>query len=178
MEIINTKRLILRPFEYKDLDDVHQYASNPDVVKYMLFGPNSLEDTRSFIDKIIYQYRDELPIRHLEYAIEYNNKLIGGISLHLEKNMQIGEIGWILNPIFHRQGIMSEAAIAFVDYALNVINAKKIIAHCDERNIASFRLMEKLGMKNVGINKGVRVNKKNSLYEFDELVYELNNLNI
>ena len=46
---LETEKLILRPFVESDFEAVHSYASNYDNIKYMVFGPNSMDDTRDFI---------------------------------------------------------------------------------------------------------------------------------
>ncbi len=50
---MHTKRLTIRPFKYEDINDVHEYASNPEITKYMLFGPNTYEDSMNFVHLII-----------------------------------------------------------------------------------------------------------------------------
>ena len=53
MELVS-ERLILREFSHADFEDVHGYASNLENIKYMIWGPNSEEDTIEFLDDIVY----------------------------------------------------------------------------------------------------------------------------
>ena len=48
---IHTKRLTLRDYIETDVDDIHEYGSDPIVVKYMPFGPNTIEDSQDFLDR-------------------------------------------------------------------------------------------------------------------------------
>lgn len=48
---LHTERLVLRDFEEADWEAVHCYASDPEVVRYMSWGPNTEEDTRGFIQR-------------------------------------------------------------------------------------------------------------------------------
>lgn len=173
MEIIKTKRLKLRPYRLEDIDSVHVYGSDKDIVKYMLFGPNTYDESKNFVTKIINEYYTEDPVKHLEYAIELDGLMIGGISIHIDFENKSGEMGWILNPKYHRKGIVSEAAEALKDYAIEKYTLLKVIAKCDSRNIASQGVMLKIGMIKKSIEKGSRIDKKTGLYEFDNLVYEL-----
>ena len=49
MVLIQTERLVLREFNEDDWRAVHEYASDPKVVRYMDWGPNTQEETLSLI---------------------------------------------------------------------------------------------------------------------------------
>lgn len=172
MDNIQTKRVLLRPFRLTDVKDVHAYSSDEDVTKYMLFGPNTLEETKSFLTFVV-SYIHEQPQRHFEYAIELNQHVIGAVSLHLNESRDEAEIGWVLHKKYQRQGIMYEAASALKHFAINTFRLQRIIAHCDSRNVASYKLMEKLGMHYVSIEKGITIRKKQGTVIRDELLYAL-----
>ena len=53
MATIRTSRLVLREMEVDDFDSIHAYASDPDVCRYMSFGPNTPEETLAFIARSI-----------------------------------------------------------------------------------------------------------------------------
>jgi [ribosomal protein S5]-alanine N-acetyltransferase len=171
---IYTKRLTLRPFQYKDIQDVHQYASDPDITKYMLFGPNTIEDTENFVNLIIDTWYHEFPIRHYEMIIEKDSHVLGAVSIHLSDDLLEGELGWILKKEFWNLGFITEAAQALKEFAIMELKIKKLIAHCDSRNIGSIRVMEKIGLKRHSLTKNVRRDKKSGEYIFDELLYEEN----
>ena len=172
MKNIQTKRLLLRPFQITDFTDVHAYSSDEDVTRYMLFGPNSPEETNAFLNFVV-SYAHEQPQKHFEYAIEFHDHVIGAVSLHLNDRADEAEIGWVLHKDYHRKGIMFEASSALKNFALENFRLKRIIAHCDSRNIASYKLMEKLGMHYVSIEKGISIHKKQGTIIRDELLYEL-----
>ena len=173
MVSIISLRLKLRPFLYSDLDAIHEYASNPDVTQYTLFGPNTLDETRAFLVHVIENEYKSIPQRSCEYGIEYESKLIGAVSIHYNGTFQEAEVGWILNPKYQHQGFAYEAASALIKYGVNNFPLKRIIAHCDSRNTASYKLMEKLGMKFISIEKGVKIEKIDGIHYRDEMLYEL-----
>lgn len=59
---ITTNRLLLRELNPIDLNDIQEYATDPQVIKYMTFGPNTKEDTRNFIElcrETVKKHREE-----------------------------------------------------------------------------------------------------------------------
>lgn len=65
-----------------------------------------------------------------------------------------------------------EAARAVVVWAKETLSVNRFVAHCDSENIASWKTMEKLGMKRVSCTGG-RFNKLNPTEERDEFLYEM-----
>ncbi|GAH64863.1 unnamed protein product, partial [marine sediment metagenome] len=63
-----TDRLILREFTGPDWKAVHEYASDPDVVRYLTWGPNSQKDSHVFIQRVISYQKDD-PRRDHEFAV-------------------------------------------------------------------------------------------------------------
>lgn len=167
---INTKRLILRPLGMKYLKTVHEYAVDIENTKYMKYLPNeTLEDTMTFLQKADTEWRSDKPSFY-EFAIIYENQQVGAVSIYLEDNLS-GEMGWIINKKYWRQGIAYEAAAALLDFAARELQIKHFIAHCDADNIASYKIMEKLGMSRTSTHKG-RKNRA-SEEERTEYKYEL-----
>jgi hypothetical protein len=68
MEVIRTERLVLRDFEEADWKLVHDYASDPEVVRYMEWGPNAIENTRDFIKKAITHFQEH-PRMSYDFAV-------------------------------------------------------------------------------------------------------------
>jgi len=100
LEIIRTGRLLLRGFKESDWQAAHSYASDPEVVSYMDWGPNAEEDTKSFIQRSIAS-QGEQPRRNYTLAILLKDQLIGGCGIHVSdpKNRE-GWIGYCLNRRF------------------------------------------------------------------------------
>lgn len=141
---IQTERLTLRPICLKDLQTTHEYAACTEITQYMLFLPNkTIEETKEFLQYAEGEWSKESP-QTFEFAICLNGQHIGAISLMLgDKND--GELGWILNKKYHRNGYCTEAAQAMVQLAKS-LGLVKLKATCDTRNVASRRVMEKIGM--------------------------------
>lgn len=141
-----TERLTLRPLTTRDLLTTHSYASDAELTKYMMHLPNrSVVDTRDFLLSAEAEWQKPRPSFY-EFAVCLRGEHIGAVSLYLNDNS--GEIGWILNKSFQNNGYCIEAARRVVDFARS-LKLKKLVAHCDTRNAASRRVMEKLEMKYV-----------------------------
>ena len=155
---ITTERLKLRAYQVEDWERVHIYGSDPDFSKYDLWGPNSVEDTQKFIAEMVEQSKSS-PRYKFDCAVclKENNLLIGGCGIRRETEAScVANMGWAINPQFQSKGFATEAARALIDFGFNQLKLAVIYATCDIRNMASFKVMEKLGMKKVGFIKGTK----------------------
>ena len=168
---IKTERLLLRPMNVSDLEIVHEYASDTENTKYLRFGPNeSVEETTAFLSGIEKEWAKDAP-DFFEFAIELDGKQIGAVCVYLDEKHESGEFGWILNKKYWGNGYATESALALKDHVVKNFKVKKLIAHCDARNTASARVMEKIGLK-LESDDGIRVYfKRNETAR--ELMYSL-----
>lgn len=92
MKTLETKRLILRKFAKDDFPAVHSYASVLENTIYMIWGPNTAEQTHAFINMAISK-AEEKPCINYQYAavLKETGKLIGACNLALsEDDAEIG----------------------------------------------------------------------------------------
>jgi len=152
MEIIRTKRLVLRDFEKADWKAAHSYGCDPEVVRYMDWGPNTEKDTKEFIQRAM-THQKEKPrgMYTLAIVLEPENKLIGGCGIYVSSpENREGWIGYCLNRSFWRQGYATETAKALIKFGFDQLNLHRIFATCDPANIASAHVLEKIGMQREG----------------------------
>ena len=149
---LHTERLTLRDFAADDWFAVHSYAADPEVARYMDWGPNSDAETRAFIERVLV-IRQAAPRRDFELAITLraDGRLIGGCGIHISnpRNRE-GWIGYILRRDCWGQGYASEAARALLGFGFGALDLHRIFATCDLRNLASARVLEKIGMRHEG----------------------------
>ncbi len=168
---IKTDRLVLRPLDISDLETVHTYASDEENTTYMFRLPNyTIEETAQFLTDTTKEWKKDNPDFY-EFAIVLNGLQIGAISIYLDDTRKVGELGWIINKKYWKKGIATEAAFAIKDFAINTLKVTKIIANCDYRNVGSYSLMKKIGLKLENDN-GVRTYTKNN-ETAKELTYSL-----
>ena len=146
---LKTERLLLRPFQLKDVDDVFEYARDPEWARYLphLRLPYTRRDAEEFVaDRVL--DRSET---HSLWAIVLEEKVVGGIGLPIDERRRIAELGYSLARQHWGEGIMPEAARAMVDWGFEEHRLAKVYSFSDSRNTRSLRVMEKLGMTREGV---------------------------
>lgn len=147
---METNRLIIREFQMEDTAAVHLYASNPEVARYMIWGPNTEEETAEYIKRTIEMQKQE-PRYDYEFAVvlKQDGRLIGGCGIHVSEPLQ-GEVGYCFNPFYWGQGYASEAAATMLKFGFLELGLHRIFATCRPENIGSAKVMQKIGMKYEG----------------------------
>jgi ribosomal-protein-alanine N-acetyltransferase len=145
--ILETSRLILRPFLDEDIGRLAELMANRDFMRFSL-GPYTREQTQTVLQKFLSWNQAGLPS---QFAVIFrsNNALIGYCGFlhwHLDGADEI-EIGYRLDPDYWNRGLASEAAQAVRDHAFRDLNLSKVISLIHPDNIASRRVAEKNGMK-------------------------------
>ncbi len=146
---IRTQRLLLREFTADDESDIHEYGGDPVVSRYMDWGPNTPDVTRQILlDRLVQQQtwpRDEI---NLAIELSATGKQIGAFGVRIpDARNGLADFGFVLNRRYWRQGFMTETAGAVLETAFSIMGLRRLIATCDTRNIASARVMEKIGMR-------------------------------
>lgn len=147
---LQTERLILRPFTRGDVDAVFNYRRREDVARYLFDTPLSREECALAVQQRIGQVALEAEGDKIVLGVELksNGALIGEVSLIWRSvEARQGEIGWIFDPDYQGQGYATEASNALLDLAFGPGDIHRVAARCDVRNEASWRLMERLGMR-------------------------------
>lgn len=167
---IKTERLVLKPLGRKFLKSTISYAMDYENTKFMCHLPDeTVEEAEKFLTDVENEWKKEKP-QFLEFAILYHNEHIGAVSVYFEN--EIGELGWIIHKKYWRNGFAYEAAKALIHYVKTERKTNHFLAHCDTENIASYKVMEKLGMIRTGEWGGRR--NKSASEDSSEYQYELN----
>lgn len=148
---LETQRLLIREFTDEDYGPVHSYASDPAVTKYMLWGPNTGEQTKDYL-RMVQEWEGQEPRTSFEFAVvlQGSGKLIGGCGIYVSEPRQ-GEIGYCLNPLYWKQGYASEAGQALLRFGFGELGLHRIFATCRPGNAGSAKVMQKLGMTYEGL---------------------------
>lgn len=170
--VITTNRLLIRPIQMDDLNDIYEYASDSSINMMMFLPKETKEETKEFVLFAINEWEKENP-KDREYVILLNGKIIGGINLEALNEKNKYEIGWIIHKNYRRNGYATEAAKAIIEYAFKSLNANYIQAHCDINNIASKKVMNNTGMTLEDSN-GTRIYPKTGMIS-KECLYTIKN---
>ncbi|QKE10582.1 GNAT family N-acetyltransferase [Bacillus cereus] len=142
---IEAERLLIRKFEFKDWEAVHEYTSDSNVMKYISERVFIEEDTRNFVNKNMGENAKNFPVILID-----ENILIGHIVFHKYFGEHTYEMGWVFNPKYFNKGYASEAAQTTLKYGFKEMKLHRIIATCQPENTPSYRVMEKIGMRREG----------------------------
>lgn len=141
---IVTDRLIIRKFEASDWQDLYEYLSDEEVVK---FEPNDVYTENQAIEEAIRRSNNE---SFHAVCLKKDEKLIG--NLYLDKGeFDTFELGYVFNRQYQGQGYATEGANALIDYAFEHLGARRIIAMCNPMNERSWKLLERLHLRREGL---------------------------
>ena len=146
---LKTARRFLRPVRADDHADLHAIAGDPEVVRWMDWGPNTPEETAVFLGYAL-ESEAETPRRTWKFAV-IRDTLIGSAELHIESpEHRRGTMGYLIAPAAQGRGYATEAAQAVLDFGLTEGGLHRITATCDPKNVGSTRVLEKIGMSREG----------------------------
>lgn len=147
LKTIETERLILRPFNILDCDDVYEYAKESIVGYNAGWKPHeSISETIDIIQNVFIKNDDVWAI-----VLKEENKVIGSMGLH-KRNAVGYELGYVINPLYWNHGYATEAGKAALLYGFKILNAPIITCVHFSDNLRSKRVIEKLGFGFKGIN--------------------------
>ncbi|MEN9221740.1 MAG: GNAT family N-acetyltransferase [Thermostichus sp. BF3_bins_97] len=148
MVLLETERLLLRPLNWEDLEDLACIYADPRVTRYISTTglPRSREETISFLQRITTAEK-ERGLSLWAFVLKATGHLIGrgGPSFQEVEGQEELEIGWALAYNYWGKGLASEAARAARDYLLWDLGWERLISIIDPPNIASQRVAERLG---------------------------------
>jgi RimJ/RimL family protein N-acetyltransferase len=167
---LKIRRLVLRDFVSEDFAGIFSYASDPEVTRFMLYGPRDETDTRAYLTRMLESQR-ETPRLTWDLAVveSASGLVIGACDLTLE-NEREADLGYILGRAWWGRGYAAEAASAMVQAGFEQLALERIFAMCDVSHNASQRVMEKAGLRRIGVVKAAREAKGRS---WDMWLYEL-----
>lgn len=149
--MLTTERLELRRVTYADAAEIFFMRSDPGMMQYIKRQPClSIEEARGWVDKVdgIIDNNDGIS---WGIYLKGDNKLMGtGGTWRFDKDHYRGELGYALIPQYQGQGIMHEALTAIIHYAFHTIGLHSIEANIDPANLASQRVLERLGFAREG----------------------------
>ena len=173
---METDRLIIRKFSTDDWEDLYEYLSDQEVVKYEPYDTFTQEACKQEANR---RSGDE---NFWAVCLKDTDKLIGNIYL-VKQDFDTWELGYVFNSNFHGNGYATEAAKALMNTAFRENSARRITAMCNPLNTPSWKVLERLGMRREGhLIKNIYFKKDDSgnpiwadTYEYGILMSEWNN---
>lgn len=154
--VIKTERLKLQELNEADLDDMFQLHSNEAVARYNTIGiPMDREITRTILAPLLAQSDNKTDF---SWTIrdQHTNIFLGEIGYSLApQRYRLASMHYSLLPRYWGKGYATEAASGLIKYCFEELNLHRIEAGCAVDNLASIRVLEKLGMHREGRKRKV-----------------------
>ncbi|MDZ8240383.1 MAG: GNAT family protein [Nostoc sp. ChiQUE01a] len=149
---LETSRLLMREFLEIDSQAVFTYQSDPLYLLYSHWTHRKQKDVREFVQMFINQQLEQ-PRTSFQLAVvlKTENRLIGNCGIRVnDPELREANIGYELNPQYWGLGYATEAAQAILKFGFEELKMHRIWSWCVAENIASFRVLEKIGMHREG----------------------------
>ena len=150
--MLETPRLVLRPFSAADAPAIHAYVSDWDVASTTATIPHPYEP--GMAEAYVRDVTERQAAGAIAaYAIveRQHSELVGSIALRLTPEHARGELGYWIGKPHWGKGYVTEAAAAVMRFGFETLGLNRIEAHHLSRNPASGRVMRKLGMRHEGV---------------------------
>jgi [ribosomal protein S5]-alanine N-acetyltransferase len=152
---LETSRLILRPYTTDDISALLPLIGAREVAATTLRIPHPYSESvaREFIAMTERENASGQCVR-LCVIVRESNALCGGVGLQVDATHQRAELGYWIGVPFWRNGYASEAATELVRYGFESLKLHRIFASYFSGNDASKNVLEKIGMKYEGCQRG------------------------
>jgi len=168
-EVIETERLRLRPFQLGDVDDVLAYAQDPEWARFLrdLPQPYGRAEAERAVAQQVVMDRTQAP----NWAMVKDGRVVGGIVLLVDFSNRSAEIGYSVGREYWNQGLGTEAVRSVVQQAFSTYRElNRVWARTDPDNVASRRLLEKVGMVEEGV---LRLSRVHGEVAYDETHFSI-----
>ena len=159
--ILQTKRLILRPWSENDAEELYKYASDPEVGPPAGWPPHTSVDNSREIIRTVLSAPETYAV-----CLKENGKPIGSVGLHrndlAEKDDEY-ELGYWIGKPFWGQGLIPEASRELLRYAFEDLGMNRIWCGYYDGNEKSRRVQEKLGFVFHHTTEGLEVKLLNEI---------------
>ncbi|HIC8643118.1 GNAT family N-acetyltransferase [Elizabethkingia meningoseptica] len=166
--ILETDRLLLRELNVEDAIHFYELNLNPVVIQYTGNNAfNDVNDAKNFLEN----YNDYKENGYGRWAVieKSNNSFLGWCGLKYNKNSEETDIGFRFFEHYWNKGFATESAKACIDYGFNTLHLKTIIGRAMKENIASVKVLEKIGLE---------YSKDFNFDGHQGLIYKINNIKI
>jgi aminoglycoside 6'-N-acetyltransferase len=148
--MLKTPRLLLRPFRDLDLDAFAEYRSDPEVARYQSWTPPYTKDQAIELIRGMEGTQPGTPGQWLQLAVERQSQpgIIGDCAFQVfADDPRQAQIGYTFSRSYQKQGYATEAVRCLLGYLFGELHLHRVVATCDAENMASFRLLERVGMR-------------------------------
>ena len=153
---IKTDRLNFRQVSIDDIKNIHELHSLPETDKFNTLGiPETIQETEGIISEWLVRQNTKPQTSYI-FCLDLvdTNQFIGLIALNIGKpNYKTAEVWYKIHLDHWRQGYATEALTKLLDFSFDELKLHRIEAGCAVENIASNKVLEKVGMTKEGMKR-------------------------
>jgi RimJ/RimL family protein N-acetyltransferase len=153
--IVETERLIVRHWQLDDAEDAFAIYNDPEVTRYLAGGVHSesIEQTRAWVARLIAKEAAMAQLGFWPVVERATGRVIGHALLQYAtiNGEDRVELGYGFARASWGHGYATELALALLRYGFDTLNLDEIYGVVIPENTASRRVLEKIGMRNLGI---------------------------
>jgi [ribosomal protein S5]-alanine N-acetyltransferase len=146
---MESERIMLRPVSLNNAEDMFEYNSDEETTRFIYDPHTDLDQTK----RMIANYYFKEPIGKYSIVLKDSNKMIGTVEFRVHDYNNSGELGFTLNRHFWGHGYMTEAGKLILELAFPILDLDRVYAGHDVRNVASGRVLKRLGMTYEGTHR-------------------------
>jgi RimJ/RimL family protein N-acetyltransferase len=148
MNILETKRLLLRRFVPEDVEALFALYRDPEIRQYFPDGTRSYEETKEELEWFLNGHPKHPELGLWATLYKETNAFIGRCGLlpwTIEGHEEV-EVAYLLDKAYWGRGLATEAAQGIVHYAFESLNLSRLICMIDPDNQASVKVARNIGM--------------------------------
>lgn len=152
---LKTQRLELRPFSANDAERVAELANDEELSRNLrsFDFPYGIDDANQWLGELVSEWEQGKSVVFAICVFDDDSaasELVGSIGIVLDPQSNRGELGYWIGRSYWGQGIATEACQSMLDFAFSQLGLNKVVAECLDKNPASARVIEKIGMVQEG----------------------------
>ena len=173
--MIETPSLLLRPFDQSDLDLIYRIYSDDEILRYTPFDPMDREQAERHLNQVMADWQCNPRLSYeLAVCLKKSGETIGRAHILIDPETETGMIGMLLIQDFWGNQYATEIAEALIAYSFNDLHLHRVNAVCNPENTASWKLLEKCGLRREALLKEkCRYIKRGTITWHDELEYAI-----
>lgn len=144
--ILHSNRTIIEPLKENDIPKIIEMYQELDSFKYVKpFQGKSNEFFQDFLKKKVESNKDEVVFWTVK--IKDHEEFVGTVNLNRFSSTTMMQLGCHLRSRFWNKGYASELLEKILEYGIDILKLNEIFGLFEEENIASKKLLEKLGFR-------------------------------
>lgn len=148
MPTLRTPRLVLRELSIDDAPAANVYERDPEIARYQSHDPRTLAESEDYIRRVLEEEaRSPRRLYDLAITLADGGVYVGRAGFAIQSDERQAMLWYVVAKDVQGRGLASEAARALVDFAFGELRLHRVFADVDPRNVASSRVLEKLGFR-------------------------------